>query len=187
MEISGDIQAADTRVAMATLSRRIYRGLWPWLAGMLALLIAGMFVAPWAMGIVLPQRLVNGLSVPSIFVLTTVWVVAIMRFTQAWTLRAWQGRGLVYPMPTSYRLDERGLEVITPLWRATYAWTGVSEIAASPGGWVLIVPALGYEAPRRLFRDADEERAFVRAVLERMTDAARDRSRKAQDFVGTWG
>ena len=50
-----------------------------------------------------------------------------------------------------------------------------------------IVPALGYEAPRRLYVDPDEERAFVRAVLERMNDAARDRSKKARDFIGTWG
>jgi hypothetical protein len=79
-------------------------------------------------------------------------------------------------LPDGLRLSTDRITIF-PKWKAvdTIEWTGT--------GWVLSADHLTFLLPRESFADRDSERAFVAALLERMTPGARDRSARAVEFA----
>jgi hypothetical protein len=62
-------------------------------------------------------------------------------------------------------------------------WRAVSELFQSHDYWIFLVQGSSWFAPRRFFADVNTERVFVRAALERMSDAAKERSTQAVTFA----
>ena len=62
-------------------------------------------------------------------------------------------------------------------------WALVSELFPYAGGWVLLVAARPYPVPARFFATVEAQRAFVRQALAHMTEASRERSPEAREFV----
>ncbi|HEY2707215.1 MAG TPA: YcxB family protein [Caulobacteraceae bacterium] len=62
-------------------------------------------------------------------------------------------------------------------------WRMVTEVFPFKDGWVLLIGSRAYPVPFRFFADVEAQRPFVRAVLERVTPEARERSAEAREFV----
>jgi hypothetical protein len=64
-----------------------------------------------------------------------------------------------------------------------FDWTLVSEVFPYAASWVLFVGSRPYPVPARFFADDEAQRGFVRQALAHMTEAARERSPEAREFV----
>jgi len=93
-----------------------------------------------------------------------------------------RGQPLVLPI----RLEVRDDALIYDLGgvHQTIDWSCVTDLFPTKGYWVFLAQASPVFAPVRLFADAEAERSFVAAGLDRMTPAARQRSSKAVALAG---
>jgi hypothetical protein len=64
-------------------------------------------------------------------------------------------------------------------------WSAVTQLAATQDYWVLLVHLSPIFVPRRLFADANAERAFVEETLGSMSEDARRQSTAARVFAGS--
>jgi hypothetical protein len=62
-------------------------------------------------------------------------------------------------------------------------WELVSEIFPFGQAWVLLVSSRAYPVPWRFLADEEARRQFVREALGHMSEAARERSVEAREFV----
>jgi len=185
LEASGVISLADTQRATIVLFQKVAR-VSPITLAMVAFgVIVGVagsvlmvdFVAPGLQGIAL---------------VATAAVLALATYVQArLRMRAYfkglLDRGIREASPATYRLRDDGLHVSGDNLEMVVQWRGVSEIALGPTFWCVVGPGVGFCLPRLFFETQDAERAFIRGMLERVAEPARERSRDATEFVGVWG
>lgn len=79
-------------------------------------------------------------------------------------------------LPEGLRLSTDRITIF-PRWHAvdTVEWAGT--------GWVVSADHLTFLLPRASFADRDAERAFVAALLDKLTPEARERSQRASAFA----
>lgn len=78
-------------------------------------------------------------------------------------------RGVLDPNPTTFRIEDDALVCETPNYTHRLAWAGISEISRGKGYWVFFAGSINYFAPTRLFKGAEEERAFIARCREKLS------------------
>lgn len=92
-------------------------------------------------------------------------------------------RGMQARTQATFRVTDNALEATNG--RLSYAarWPMIAELAATPSSWTVVVDMTTFVILKSAFADTTAERAFVAAILERLSPAARERSIEATAFV----
>jgi hypothetical protein len=180
------------KASMAARSRRV--SVW-WVALLLAvgLLLAiewGHIFAFWfvqrlpfevmfAVGPSLPT------TIPALFALVAVILVGT---AQNWAVRRaylknFQRLSIPTEIEAAFEILPEGLRLSTDRITIFPTWPAVDTIESCGTGWVLSADQLTFLIPRDSFADRDAERAFVAALVERLSAEARERSPEAVKFV----
>ena len=78
--------------------------------------------------------------------------------------------------PTRFRVTDAGLEVASERLAYRIAWPAVLFLLPSRDHWLLQADSLTIVIPRRAFPDTASEQAFIAAIRDRLSPAARERS-----------
>jgi hypothetical protein len=186
VEVGGEYRLGEAKGAEWLLSKRVSGfGL-----GAFAIYVAGLVIAaftvPYLVDLALPEAVTGGAHLLLIVVVCVAFILGWQRWRRANLVKGWVARGVQNPSPTTFRIEDAVLVVAGAQSEIRVDWNAVSEIARGQAFWCLIGPGLGYCLPKRFFSDEAAERAFLRAALARMSEAARARSREATAFVGVW-
>ena len=123
--------------------------------------------------------------IPALFALIAVILVGSV---QNWAVRRAYLRNfgrLDIPTEIEARFEilPEGLKLSTERITILPKWTAVDTVEWAATGWVLSADHLTFLLPRESFGDREEERAFLAALLEKLTPEARERSPKAVAFA----
>lgn len=192
MEVSGDLPLAETAKARWALGARLY-GWWRymWIVMVLALMACGL--AMFFLFEALSRR-----PQPIAYEQFELWailllylgfgvgyVLACRRYWRWLVSRSTRARGYKDVIPIRFAVAEDGFHVTAEFARTHVSWPGVSEIAPMrKRHWLFITAGSGFVIPRRFFAGVEAERAFIRAALGHLGEAARARSKEAAAFVG---
>jgi hypothetical protein len=106
-----------------------------------------------------------------------------MSACRAWSIRfarkAFGLRGLVDPVPTAFVVETDALVSQSGRIETRAPWDAVSDLFLAGPYWVVLAQAHPIYLPRRFFTDADAERSFIAAILDRMSPEAVLRSPEA--------
>jgi hypothetical protein len=97
--------------------------------------------------------------------------------------RRWHSRGIPRELTLTYAVTNEGLSASSELGRGLTYWASIDEVSPAGDYWLFFSAGGGSYLPRRFFASLAAERAFIRAILERVTSDARQRSRKAEKFL----
>ena len=92
-------------------------------------------------------------------------------------------RGTPVSVATTYAAADDALHIDGERMSYRVAWNALLEIIPSPEGWLIQADMLTFQLPNRAFVGEDEERAFLRAVLDRVRPEVRERSVEAASFA----
>ena len=92
-------------------------------------------------------------------------------------------RNVSDPLPVVIEIADGHLLNQTGEVETRTAWRAVSEILRIEPYWVILAQGGAHYVPRRYFGDIESEKAFVSAILARLTDEARARSDAARAFA----
>jgi hypothetical protein len=116
------------------------------------------------------------------------WVLAVWiavanynRWCRNALRRAWIARGTPDPSPTVYRVEDDGLVLVCPGYRAELPWAAISEISRSGLNWVIFGEGVAYYLPKRLFSNPQDELGFINACRQRLSSEAISRSKEVGD------
>lgn len=164
----------------------------------LALLAVGLIAAVWAGHLVafwfvqqLPFDVMFAIgpslptAVPALFAFI---VVVFVGSIQNWAIRRAYLRNFAkLDIPTEvealYEILPEGLRLTTDRITLLPKWQTIDSIERSKAGWVLSADHLTFFIPRERFADRTEERAFLAALVARLSDKARGRSGAAVTFA----
>ena len=164
----------------------------------LALLMVGLVAAVWAGHLAafwFVQQLPFGLmfavgpslptSIPALFAF---FVVVLIGSIQNWAIRRAYLRnftrlGIPTEVDALYEILPEGLRLRTDRITLLPKWQTIDSIEPSKAGWVLAADHLTFFIPRERFADRAAERAFLAALVDRLSDKARARSGEAAKFV----
>jgi hypothetical protein len=185
LEARGKIDLTDTQKASIVLFRRVAK------SRPLAIILLGLGVAFAGGGsILIVDHFAPGSDGLAVAATVAVFASAMVIMTRL-RLKAFYDslveRGVSRTSAAAYRLGDDGLLVSGENMEMLIRWPGVSEVAPGHGFWCVVGPGAGFCLPRAFFETPDLERAFIRGMLERMSESARARSREARDFLGVWG
>lgn len=182
------------KASMAARSRAISP---TWLGLMLG---TALFVAVWAGPLLafwfvqqLPFELMFaiGPSLPTVITaLLALIAVLIVGSVQNWAVRrAYLGNFVKLGIPTEiealFEILPEGLRLSTDRLTIFPKWRAVDTVERAESGWVLSADQLTFLVPQASFADRDVERAFLAAVVDRLTPEARARSPEAVAFAGS--
>ena len=123
--------------------------------------------------------------IPALFALI---VVVLIGSIQNWAVRRayLKNFGRLH-IPTEieavFEILPAGLKLSTDRITIFPKWVAVDTVEWVGTGWALSADHLTFLLPRDSFADQDAERAFVAALLEKLTPEARERSPKAVGFA----
>ena len=178
--------------AMAARSRPIS------LSWLLALLFAGLLLAVWAGGLFsfwfvqqLPFEWMFALGpyLPTfVTALFAYFVVVLVSWVQNRVmgrayLRNFTRLGIPLEVEALYEVLPEGLRLTTDRITVIPRWQSIDTVERVKQGWVISADQLTFLLPRESFPDQAAERAVLAAVLERLSESARDRSRAAVEFA----
>jgi len=182
------------KASMAARSRAISP---TWLGLMLG---TALFVAVWAGPLLafwfvqqLPFELMFaiGPSLPTVITaLLALIAVLIVGSVQNWAVRrAYLGNFVKLGIPTEiealFEILPEGLRLSTDRLTIFPKWRAVDTVERAESGWVLSADQLTFLVPQASFADRDVERAFLAAVVDRLTPEGRARSPEAVAFAGS--
>ena len=101
--------------------------------------------------------------------------------------RSWDARGVPPQLGVTFRIDEDAFRVLSARVDLIARWPAVTELYRSPDGWLITSDISSLYVPLSAFATPEDERTFVRQVLERMPPQARERSNGAREYVGEFG
>lgn len=182
MQISGEMKIGETASASWVISRVYGFGLWGMIFVWLAVLVAMLATSTLA-SILFPKEVSGALVLPIGVLAWIGGMIAMNRIRNARMARALKARGLPRNAPVTFSIDADALEVRGSHGVSAVAWPAVTELLSTRQHWIFVSGGVGYCLPRRLFPAQAGERDFVRSALERMSEAARGRSRQAVSFV----
>lgn len=180
------------KASMASRSRSISV---TWIA---VLLGAGLFAAVWAgplFAFWFVQRLpfevmfAIGPSLPTtitaLFALIAVLLVGSIqnRALRRAYLKNFTRLGIPTEIEALFEILPEGLRLSTDRITIFPKWHAVDTVEHGETGWVLSADQLTFLVPQESFADKDAERAFLAAVVERLTEEARARSPAAVAFA----
>jgi hypothetical protein len=189
LRVEAEIKVGQASAAGVAVARRLGTGGWLVILASMALAL----VWCWAIGYIDPQ-IERLLSIPDagrgLFRLVfglggvlLIWPLFARRLLVLRYRRRIADRGHVGPFRTSYEItDEAMVYVIGGITRIV-RWSAASEIFRTKGWWVLIAQGEPLYIPPRAFTAQGAERAFIAAMLARMPEAARARSKDAVAFA----
>jgi len=106
------------------------------------------------------------------------------RFIMSRWRRNWLARGLPAELAVSYTVAPDGLHIASALSLTIVFWPALSEVGLEKDYWLVFGGgAMAYFLPRRFFASPADERAFLAAVLGRLSPPARARSRDVAAFL----
>lgn len=109
---------------------------------------------------------------------------ACTNFANERLLQRWLDRGVPRTMEWMLAMDDVGLRLNSDLGEMTIRWLAVHEVFLSGDDWIVLYYWNVFGIPRRAFSSADEERAFMGNLLERLRPTARARSQAAEARIG---
>lgn len=185
LEVAGEIELADTQRASVLMVSRVARPIRLASALLVVAVALSAGAAAFITHLIAPGSNGIGLSIVVALVALATVIRAQLR-TKAF-FDGLRDRGVSDPAASVYRLCDAGLQASGQNMDILVRWSAVSEIAAGPTFWCVIGPGAALCIPRTFFDNPPAERAFIRAILERIGESARNRSRGATDFIGAWG
>lgn len=143
----------------------------------------GCFFASMAVGLGAP----NWAYLPVLVVVSWPLVILGIRLIRVFAVRHFRRklieRGVDNPLPFTVEVGAEALVITTGQTETRAGWSVVSEVFPLGAYWVFLIQGSPVFVPKRNFTDAGEERAFVRAVLDRFGEGAVKRSPTAVSFA----
>jgi len=130
-----------------------------------------------------------GPSLPTVIPALLTYLVVIFvgtlqnRAVRAAYLKTFDRLGIPTEIEATFEILPEGLRLSTERITILPRWSAIDTIEWAGTGWVLSADQLTFLIPRASFADRETERAFVTALLERLTPEARGRSPKATAFA----
>jgi hypothetical protein len=123
--------------------------------------------------------------IPALFALI---VVIFVGSIQNWAVRrAYLKNFTRLAIPTeieaTFEILPEGLRLSTDRITILPKWHAVDTVESAGTGWVISADHLTFLVPSASFADPDAERAFLAALLDKLTPEARERSRRASAFA----
>lgn len=124
-------------------------------------------------------------AIPALFAFIVVIFVGSIqnRAIRRAYLRNFTRLGIPTEIEATFDILPEGLRLSTERITIFPKWAAIDTIEPADTGWLLSADQLTFLVPRASFADTESERAFVAALLERLTPAARERSPKAVEFA----
>jgi len=166
-----------------------------WLA---VALLVGLYLAVWTGGLFafwLVQRLpfdamfAFGPYLPTLTIAVFAYGVVVLtsavqnRVIHQAYLRNFTRLGIPLEVEALYEILPEGLRLTTDRVILFPRWHAIDTVERVPQGWVISGDQLTYLLPRESFADETTERALIAAIVEKLTDPARERSPEAVAFV----
>ena len=111
------------------------------------------------------------------------WNLAVRQYQRKFVAAVRQ-RGAPAVNRFSYRIEDEGLVIESPRTSHTLRWEAILEVFPAPEHWLILQDTLTFNIPKRAFATAEDEAAFLRELLSRLTPAALERSREARELAG---
>lgn len=180
-QVSGDVRIGETASASWAISRIYGVGLLVSAAYVALLIAATTILSSLLDG--LPPALSGALQLPMLVLVVVGGAMGLIRYRQ-WSIgRALKARGKTLVTPVTFTADDLGLGMDSPEAQMRLAWSAVTDLLRTKAHWVFVVGGMGYCLPRRFFASIEDERAFIRSAMARLSEGARERSGKAAAFV----
>ncbi|WP_158915562.1 YcxB family protein [Caulobacter sp. S45] len=172
-------------LSMGKVASRLILGPWRFARPLLIVAILVLGAATILVMIYLPPSAAEWTFAPvSVYVVVLLAAAfATRRLIRQVSLKRWYARGTPHNVQLMVRISDEGFRIEAETATTILHWPFVSEITTEKNYWFVYVAAQIYFVPRRFFTDAQQERAFVAAVLDQLPPVARTRSRKAEDYV----
>ncbi len=161
-------------------------------------LFIGLYLAVWSGGLFafwFVQQLpfgwmfALGPELPTVTIAFFAYVVVVLissvqnRFIHRAYLRNFSRLGIPLEVEALYEILPEGLRLTTDRMTLFPRWHAIDTVERVPQGWVISGDQLTYLLPRESFADEAAERAVVAAIVEHLTEPARERSRAAVAFA----
>lgn len=179
--------------AIASRARRPHSALWYYAGLALALFAASYAAGPLAFMLVqqlpISWMFAVGPYLPTIVLalagLTGVGLVAwaYLGAARRKLLREFARLGIPLEIEGLYEVLPDGLRLTTERIQIFPRWAAIDTIEPVRHGWALSADQLTFLLPSASFAEEGEERAFLAAIVERLDDAARERSGAAVRFA----
>jgi hypothetical protein len=157
--------------------------------GLIAAIEAGHLFAFWfVQQLPFSVMFAVGTTLPTVIpALLAFLVVVLVGSVQNWAIRrAYLRNFTTLGIPTEvdalYEITPEGLRLTTDRITLLPTWQAIDSIERGKAGWVLSADHLTFFIPWEGFADSAAERAFVAALVERLSDQARERSGDAVKF-----
>ena len=98
-------------------------------------------------------------------------------------LRNFTKLGIPHEVEALYEVLPEGLRLTTDRTTLFPRWHSIDTVERVPQGWTLSADQLTYLLPRESFADEASERELIAAIVENLSDPARERSRAAAEFA----
>lgn len=98
-------------------------------------------------------------------------------------LRNFTRLGIPHEVEALYEVLPEGLRLTTDRTMLFPRWHSIDTVERVPQGWVVSADQLTYLLPRESFADEASERALIAAIVEHLSEPARQRSRGAVEFA----
>ena len=130
-----------------------------------------------------------GTSLPT--VITALFALVVVVFVgrvQNWAVRRaylknFKGLAIPTEVEATFEILPEGLRLSTDRITIFPRWHAVDTVEWAGSGWVLSADHLTFLLPRASFADREAERAFVAALLDKLTPEAREGSQRASAFA----
>ncbi len=138
------------------------------------------FSVMFSIGPQLPPAIAAIVAVLAFIVVTFVYERAVQRSLKIMLARL----DVPASVEAVFEVLDEGLRVDTGRAVLLYRWAAIGDIVKVTGGWVVRGDTSAMFVPSADFAQDSDERAFIGAVLARLTDKARARSADARAFAG---
>jgi hypothetical protein len=182
MIVQGSIRIGEATPTLSATSRRLRGGAWRiWLTA-LAMWLAGAAIG-CSIGVVVgydPVLCGCGGALVGVFLCPRVFRGLVVRLQQ----KSLMSRGTPLDLPVRFEVTPEAFVYEIADVRMIAKWCAVTDVFHAKGWWIFLVQSDAWFAADRFFAGDEECRAFLRAVLCHMSDAARARSGEAVRFAG---
>lgn len=125
------------------------------------------------------------LALPALLFLIGLWTVNRLyhRIATNRQDRHRQAQATPISVAATYTVEDAGFRLATPRGEWLAKWISINRLIPTSEGWIVGNDLASLYVPKRAFADESIERAWLNAMLERMSDQARTASAEAQDFM----
>jgi hypothetical protein len=186
--VSGELQVGEARGTAQAIAVRQRGPIAIFYCALAALMALG-GVLGYGLGLVIEAEMGRPDIPPPLFGTVGIWIGWVLYMLLGRRLLAYRfkqsmrDRGLDLRIPYTLTVSDDGLSLESQRMRRSAQWSVVTEVFRSRGYWIFMVQTEPWFAPSRFFREASDEKAFLREALSRMSVEAQRRSKKAVEFA----